>query len=515
MRTLPWVTVALAIGLSACSLQRAAPNATDDRSPLSGDERIAHVLTRLTFGARPGDAERVRAVGIDRWIDAQLRPEIVPDTVLPAILANVPAWAEPTASLAVMVRLPPELEAKPIMTLVRDTMAQRLLAAQRQRIVGLLMLDSSIAVGKIARAEAGNRQLEEVVVDFWENHFSVFNAKMPSSDALTVWDRDVIRPRAMGKFRELLGATAHSAAMLYYLDNWQSRRGALNENYARELMELHTLGVDGGYTQRDVENVARAFTGWTIERGNSTSRFVFRREMHDTAAKVVLGHVLPAGRGIEDGEEVLDILSSNLATARFVATKLARRFVNDDPPKALIEQASRTFERTGGDIAQTLRTIVTSKEFFARPSYRAKVKTPIELVVSVNRALGAPADTSMATYRLIGSLGQRTFGYQTPEGWPERGSAWINTGTIIKRVEVGRSAAEGKLPSLAPGPSWTALADSSAEVQVAAIIRGVFAGAASPVTRAALINAGSDGAGDARLRQMLAVALASPEFQRR
>src|SRR5439155_1973817 len=196
----------------------------------------------------------------------------------------------------------------------------------------------------------------------WENHFSVYSGKMPSPEALVVWDRDVLRPHAFGRFRDLLGAVAHGPAMLYYLDNHLSTSRGLNENYGRELLELHTLGVDGGYTQHDVIEVARAFTGWTTSRSPNPSLYAFRQELHDTASKTVLGHTLRAGRGIEDGEEVLDILARHPSTARHIAFKLARRLVSDEPPPALVERAAATFARTDGDIAEVVRTIVTSRE---------------------------------------------------------------------------------------------------------------------------------------------------------
>ena len=266
----------------------------------------------------------------------------------------------------------------------------------------------------------------------------------------------MIRPRALGKFRDLLGAVAKSPAMLFYLDQCQStvdsmhtplarrsacvararaacsarqpataQRRGLNENYARELLELHTLGVDGGYTQHDVIEVARALTGWTMNPRQG-GEFIFRPEIHDADAKTVLGHRLAAGRGIEDGEEVLDILARSPATARFIARKLAIRFVSDDPPPALVDRAARTFLATDGDIREMVRTIVTSPEFFSRSAYRAKVKSPFELVASALRVARRAPDTTPRTAQIVAFLGEPIFGHQAPNGWPETGDAWMN-----------------------------------------------------------------------------------------
>jgi uncharacterized protein (DUF1800 family) len=214
--------------------------------------------------------------------------------------------------------------------------------------------------------------LLEVVSDFWENHFSVFVGKMPSREALIVWDREVLRPHALGKFRDLLGAVAHSPGNAVLPRQPLSRKGALNENYARELLELHTLGVDGGYTQHDVVEVARALTGWTIALPREPSKFAFRQDQHDTLEKTVLGHKLRAGRGIEDGEEVLAIIARHPSTAHYISLKLARRLVSDDPPPALVERAAATFTRTDGDIAQVVRTIVTSPSSSRVPRFARK-----------------------------------------------------------------------------------------------------------------------------------------------
>jgi hypothetical protein len=417
---------------------------------------------------------------------------------------------------------------------------------------------------KLARAVVSDRQLDEVMTDFWENHFTVFAGKGLDRIFIPAFDRDVIRPRALGKFRDLLGAVAKSPAMLFYLDQWQSAadsthptlvaarqqrpgqrarpgaagRGAgltmeqidrlaqngnltpeqrkrlesmtpeqrmqiiqqraqqaqkgkrgLNENYARELMELHTLGVDGGYTQQDIIEVARALTGWTMNP-RLTAEFVFRPEIHDAGQKVVLGHVLPAGRGIEDGEAVLDIVARHPATAHYIALKLATRLVNDAPPKALVDRAAQTFTKTDGDIREVVRTIVTSPEFFSRTAYRSKVKSPFELVASALRAIGAQPDTTMRSAQIVGFLGAPIFGHQAPNGWPETGEAWMNSGAILNRINFGLGLAAGRFPG-ATLAQWTEsehLKGASRDAQVDAVVLAFFGGQASPDTRQILLT---------------------------
>jgi hypothetical protein len=260
----------------------------------------------------------------------------------------------------------------------------------------------------------------------------------------------------------------------------------LNENYARELLELHTLGVDGGYTQQDVIEVARALTGWSTNPPRQGGEgFVFRPQAHDAGEKLVLGHRLKAGRGIEDGEEVLDIISRHPSTARFLARKLAVRFVSDDPPADLVDRAAASFTRTRGDIREVVRSIVTSPEFFSRAAYRSKVKSPFEVTVSALRALGASADTTAFSAGLVGRLGQPLYGHQAPNGWPETGSAWMNTGAILNRINLGIMVASGRVPGapLRGWPEYQQLARSGREEQVDGVIETFLAGRASPETR--------------------------------
>src|SRR2546429_4174036 len=483
-RSIPLLPLA-ALGLAGCASTRAASTptlravapATGRTGALTADERVRHVLNRLAFGPRPGDEAAVRSIGVDRWIARQLEPDSIDDGDGDSVLARFPTMSLAVAAAATIPgpppggrRAPPAAPAPPLpMTPCADRFAtavehlearnDSLVLSQAERAASRLLTD--LQATKLARAVVSRRQLQEVMVDFWENHFSVYSGKGPERYLLLPFDRDVIRPHALGHFRDLLGAVARSPAMLYYLDNWQSAaeperptlaqrgRGArrrINENFGRELLELHTLGVDGGYTQQDVIEVARAFTGWTIEDPERVGRFVFRPELHDAGPKVVLGDSLPAGRGVEDGEDVLTLLARHPATARFIATKLVRRFVSDTPPASLVKRAARTFRDSGGDIRAVLRTIFSSREFFSRAAYRAKIKSPFELVASALRGLGAAADTTPRTAQLVAQLGEPLYGHDAPNGYPETRRPWLRSGAVLGRINLGLALAAGPAP---------------------------------------------------------------------
>ncbi|HET7458482.1 MAG TPA: DUF1800 domain-containing protein [Gemmatimonadaceae bacterium] len=548
---------------------------------LAADQQIVQALNRLTFGARPDDVARVRRMGLDQWIATQLQPERIDDRAADAALARYETLGRSPADLMRDYPPPALLRARrlaapgqPAMTgdsarATVDAVDSAALRTARQRAA---RVGQELASAKVARAVVSERQLQEVMVDFWENHFNVYAGKGPLERYyLSEFDEHVVRPHALGRFRDLLGAVAKSPAMLYYLDNWQStadsgrpvldarpmrvggrgarpmrrrprpptpdpqlaiartRRRGLNENYARELLELHTLGVDGGYTQHDVIEVARALTGWTIERPREGGGFVFRPAMHDAGEKTVLGHRLPAGRGIEDGEDVLDIVARHPATAHFIALELARRFVSDSPPPALVDRAARRFAETDGDIRQAVWTIVTSPEFYARAAYRAKVKSPFELVVSALRVLGAAPDPTPRSAAIVARLGEPLFGHQAPDGYPETGDAWINTGAILNRINFGLALAGGRVPG-ASALGWAGadtLAAAPRSRQVDGVVAALLGGDASPDTRAILLSgehpflrSGADTA-DAGprqpggLAQVVGLAIGSPEFQRR
>ena len=542
MRSSRHLLTLVAVALAGCSA--GVPESTQTHSApvaspvfavtepreLLPDEQVQQVLNRLAFGARPGDATQVRAMGVDRWIALQLTPDRIDDAAAEQLVGHYETLNASTSDLVETFRQVQQARRREQMQLRADgdTTASkrdarreafagdpqlRELARRAQRIVG------DVQSAKLARAVVSERQLDEVMVDFWENHFSVYSGKGQTRLFLASYDRDVIRPHALGKFRDLLGAVAKSPAMLFFLDNWQSaadsthptlaaarqprqrrfglarqpapaprRARGLNENYARELMELHTLGVDGGYSQKDVIEVARALTGWTMNPRDGA--FVFRPEMHDAGTKVVLGHMLPAGRGVEDGEDVLDIVARHPSTARFVTTKLVRHFVSDSAPPGLVSRCAGIFTKTDGDIRETMRCIVSSPEFFSRAAYRAKVKTPFEVVASALRAMSAQPDTTPRTAQLVARLGQPIFGRQTPDGWPDRGDAWMNTGAILNRINFGLAVAAGRVPgaSLASWPSTASLRGVSRREQVDGVIKAILGGQSSPETRSILLS---------------------------
>lgn len=399
-----------------------------------------------------------------------------------------------------------------------------------------------LQAAKTLRAVYSERQLAEIMADFWFNHFNVYAGKGADRWLLTSYDRDVIRPRLFGKFRDLLVATAKSPAMLFYLDNWQSvaartetamvqstgnRRRGLNENYARELMELHTLGVDGGYTQRDVTEVARCFTGWTIGRPREEADFVFRRTAHDDGEKVVLGHRIPAGGGIADGERVIEILVRHPSTARFLATKLVRRFVADQPPGPLVERVAEVYLRTDGDIRAMVWTIVTSAEFFSAEAYRAKIKKPSEMVASALRALGAETEAPPPLHGAVARMGEPLFEAQPPTGYPDVAEAWVNTGALLTRMNFSLALASNRIPGTTVDLArFLHGADPTRPEEIMDHLLGVILhGEVTPATRAVLARHLTDPEilratlDDRTIRtdaqKLAALILGSPEFQRK
>jgi len=539
LAALAWAGCASTHTASTPTLTAVTP-ATRRVGALSSDERVRHVLNRLAFGPRPGDEAVVRAIGVERWIARQLEPDSIDDGDVDTVLAHFPTTSLALADAAQLYARPAVLRAAPHpdptprlpMTPCADRSAttlahleardDSLVLTQAERAGSRLLTD--LQATKLARAVVSRRQLQEVMVDFWENHFSVYSGKGPERYLLLSFDRDVIRPHALGRFHDVLVAVARSPAMLYYLDNWQSaaeperptlgqrgrgaRRG-INENFGRELLELHTLGVDGGYTQQDVIEVARAFTGWTIEDPERVGRFVFRPELHDAGPKLVLGDSLPAGRGVEDGEAVLTLLAQHPATARFIATKLVRRFVSDTPPGGLVKRAARTFRDSGGDIRAVLRTIFSSREFFSRAAYRAKIKSPFELVASALRGLGAAADTTPRTAQLVAQLGEPLYGHDAPNGYPETGRPWLGSGAVLGRINLGLALAAGQAPGVTVS-RWLKQVGVEREPyarQVDAIVAELLGGPV-PAELRALVQRGD-------ATTTVGLVLGSPDFQRR
>ena len=391
------------------------------------------------------------------------------------------------------------------------------------------LISYDLIEGKLFRAILSNRQLEEQLVDFWYNHFNVFIDKGSDRFLVPSYEREAIRPRVLAHFRDLLEATALSPAMLFYLDNWesvapQSQTAAkgkqvrgLNENYARELMELHTLGVDGGYTQKDVTEVARCFTGWTIRAPRQGGGFFFNEKVHDKGAKVVLGVTIPAGGGKEDGEKVLDILANHPSTARFISRKLAERFIADDPPPELVERMAKTFRETHGDIRAVLHTAFTSKEFFSQGAYRAKIKSPFEMIVSAVRATGADVDFAFPLGNRLNQLGEPLYRKLEPTGYSNLGAEWLNSSSLLTRMNFALDLAQNHVQG--------SKVDTSAfDTDVAGVARRILFREISPETRTAIEkmlaeqqekNKDKKPNAVARPGLIAGLVLGSPDFQRR
>ena len=565
--------------------------------PLSGakslteDQKIFHVLNRLGFGVRPGDAERVKAMGLNKYIEQQLNPFSISDTLAESKVKNLEVlnmsneeifakYPTPAAILQAVAKENglnkgdvAQLRAKnknnagdaksgamtadgqtmtspnsktadddaPLSDQERQKIQQEVIEIYQKNNLGRpQQITQQLDASRILRAVYSERQLQEQMVDFWSNHFNVYANKAAVRWFLPEFDRDVIRPNALGNFKDLLLATAKSPAMLFYLDNFQSvspnmaqnnrravnpqqierlmqnpqarervkqRQGitdeqldrriqqmkgnqqlnangklkkakqarGINENYAREIMELHTLGVDGGgYTQKDIGEVARAFTGWTIidPRGYKTmtanlaggtddkrtnrlakalgfpedaksGTFYFNERAHDKGEKVVLGQKINEG-GMKDGLKVIDILVNNPATAKFIARKLAVKFVSDNPSDTLVGRVADAFHNSQGDIKTTLRALFTDKEFYSPENYRAKIKTPFELVVSAMRTVGADTNGGQVQAMLV-KMGEPLYGYIAPTGYPDMAEDWVNTGALLERMNFAVALASNRI----------------------------------------------------------------------
>jgi uncharacterized protein (DUF1800 family) len=496
-------------------------------------------------------------MGLAAYIERQLHPERIDTAALSQRLAGLETLGLSTRELAQEYFLPAQMarrdemrrraQQNPSMEPGDPARPEMRRPEQVDAARGERRVLTDLMQQKILRAAYSERQLEEVMVDFWFNHFNVFAGKGQTRVYLTEYERDAIRPNVLGKFRDLLQKTAESPAMLFYLDNWQSsapadamtmegrnreqqrragmrrpgnqnrpatladlppalqnrRPRGLNENYARELMELHTLGVDGGYTQKDVQEVARALTGWTIANPRQGGGFQFEPRLHDNGEKVVLGHKIKAGGGKSDGDRVLDILAKHPSTATFISTKLVRRFVADEPPAGLVERAAKRFHDTDGDIREVVRTIVTSPEFFAADAYRAKVKTPFEFVVSAVRATGADVSNALPVVQSLRDLGMPLYMCQPPTGYSDKAEAWVNTGALLNRMNFAVALASGRMRGIRPATFSQEASEASAS-----IVSGALAGDLSETTSATVAKATAP-------PQAVALVLGSPEFQKR
>jgi uncharacterized protein (DUF1800 family) len=424
---------------------------------------------------------------------------------------------------------------------------------------------AELAMAKVTRAIYSGRQLQQVMDDFWFNHFNVFAGKGEDRYYLTSYERDVIQPHTLGKFKDLLTATAKSPAMLFYLDNFlsadpraaeriameramrqQARYGrfgrwpprppvnpqqkknerGLNENYGRELMELHTLGVEGGYTQKDVTEVARAFTGWTIDKPRVYADFKFDDRLHDPDPKIVLGKKIHAG-GMKDGEQVIDLLAHHPSTAKFISTELARRFVSDNPPATLVNHMAETFQSSDGDIRAVMKTMIWSPEFWSREAYRAKIKTPFELVVSAARALGTDVDTPLPLVQWVGRIGEPLYQCQPPTGYSDKAETWVNTGALLNRLNFSLALAGNRMRGARTDVTSLLGGDASTEPKTALdrAVQVFLGGEAARTTVETLekqldnpqvLHARlDDPRGEADLGVIAGLVLGAPEFQRR
>lgn len=570
--------------------------------PLSEEQKILHVLNRITYGPRPGDVERVKAMGLQKFIEQQLNPAAIDDAAADNRVKHLEVFNMSTSEVFAKYPNPGALlrqleggrqaqaNARNRNTTAMQTPEQDQAmseAEQRERRAKLQeyyrkydlrpagQLMPQIASNRVLRAAYSDRQLQEVMVDFWQNHFNVFAGKAAVRWYIPSYERDVLRKNALGNFKDLLVGTAQHPAMLFYLDNFESvspsgqmnvsgnnrlqqairsgsltprmreqikqrqglsdaeldqrikqmqtqqqaqqrQRRGLNENYARELMELHTLGVDSGYTQKDIVEVARAFTGWTIadprgyrraaaamidgteeQRLNRLQRqmgipddvesgeFYFNERWHDKEPKTVLGNRVNEG-GMKDGLKVIDILVGHPATAKFIARKLAVKFVNDRPAEAMVKRVADEFMRTRGDIRSTLRALFSDKEFFAPENYRAKIKTPFELAISSIRALGGNTNAGPAFVAMLNKLGEVPYGYQAPTGYPDTAEDWVNTGALLERLNYAVAIASNRIPGTRVDLRAYSASDKHQILDRA--IDGILSGEISAATRSSLLK---------------------------
>jgi uncharacterized protein (DUF1800 family) len=474
---------------------------------LTEDQAILHALNRLAYGPRPGDVERLRQMGLEKWINQQLNPETLDDSALDqrleekyATLSMSPReLAERFPTAAQIANREGETTQQAVEQLKEQRRAAATAMAQAMdanptdspdrsqmalgKIQGPGRPVADLSMAKLDRAIYTQRQLEAVMEDFWFNHFNVFAGKGADRWLLTSYVGDTIRPHTMGKFQDLLIATAKSPAMLFYLDNWlsvdpiafqswqpsgrqrfqgafaagtapgarvpnqrpkQPERG-INENYGREVMELHTVGVDAGYTQQDVIEMAKCLTGWTVRQPRRDPAYVFKPEFHTAGKKVVMGHTFDYGDE-RDGEQALKMLASDPHTAKFLSTELARHFVSDNPPTSLVNRMAANYQQSGGDIRSVLRAMIYSPEFWSKQAYRAKVKTPFELVASTARALNADVNVSLPLDLWVARMGEPLFLCQPPTGYSDKASTWVNTGALLNRLNFALSFAAGRMP---------------------------------------------------------------------
>jgi uncharacterized protein (DUF1800 family) len=543
---------------------------------LTERQRAIHVLNRLGFGGRPGDVDRVVAIGVGRWIDQQLHPDRIRDEAMETRLARFQTlkmssqeifdtFARPELEIRTKLKQAKKDEDKDAEQMAKEMRAAIPPDKRPRRVL------QELTAQRVLRAVYSERQLNEVMVDFWMNHFNVAANKGFDRVFLTSYERDVIRPHIWGKFSDLLMATAESPAMLFYLDNARSvadeahraaraaggarmggfrggagsrfggrRRGGiaggfggairmpprpagqnakagLNENYARELMELHTLGVDGGYTQKDVTELARILTGWSIRTPKEGSvGFVFRANLHDIGDKTFLGTHFPAGRGMDEGERAILLLAHHPATAHHIAFELCQRLVADNPPVALVDRVAKRFTATDGDLRETVRAVIESPEFFDPQFYRAKVKSPFDYVVSAVRALNGETDGRMPALQ-IAQMGEPLYLCQPPTGYSNKAETWVSSGSLVTRLNFALALANGNLAGTNGRFDDLPGAKGDADEMVNSLT-SYLVGEVSESTRTTIAkrieSSGSAIPPEKRTTLVTALLLGSPEFQR-
>jgi uncharacterized protein (DUF1800 family) len=513
-------------GPRALPLRRSA--ASRRAQALTPHDSALHALNRLAYGPRPGEPDRIVAMGVMRWIDRQLDPAHVDDAALGAREGRLDVLRYDRRALArvYLAEQRERREHKLTEPRAADTMGMRDDPGPQERLGRRLA--GQVANLAVVRAALSERQLAEVMADFWANHFNVFFGKGADRFLLPDYIEHTIRPHALGRFADLLRATAQSPAMLFYLDNWESvapgfapqrtrgpRPRGINENYARELLELHTLGVDGGYTQQDVINVARILTGWSIQQPRQGGGFQFYDRAHDRGAKIVMGVTYPAGRGMDEGLRLLEWLADNQATARHVSRQLCERFVSDQPPDGCVDDAVAAWQRTRGDIREVLRAIFHGPDFWSPANVRAKVKSPLEFLVSAVRAVQANPDSTPRLAQVVARLGEPLYLHVAPDGYPEKQDDWVNSGALLARMNVAVALASGRLPGAIVNLDLAVPPTADREQLIAAVNEQILGGAMTENTRRVIREQVQDLDDPVQARALaVGLALGGPEFQR-
>ncbi|MGD1804221.1 DUF1800 domain-containing protein [Dapis sp. BLCC M126] len=404
------------------------------------DTKILHLINRLSFGPTPGQIEKIKNIGLEAYIQSQLKPNSIP---YPKILIQKLEYLD-------TLPLTPSEIIRELQRLQQQGKELRLDQRGLNRIKGRFeqKIFLQATKGRFLRTLESPRHLEEVMVDFWYNHFNVFGRQGLNRLYFSSYEQQAIRPHALGNFRELLGATAHHPAMLIYLDNWRSHRGKINENYARELLELHTLGVDGGYTQDDIIALANIFTGWGLPPNNKRAEdrdgFYFEEKRHEPGDKIFLGQTIKEN-GMAEGETALDILASHPSTAKHISYKLAQTFVSDEPSESLVKILSQSFLDSEGNISTVLNTLFNNSEFWQSEVHNSKFKNPYRFVASAMRAIGNEVDNFRPINGILDQLGMPLYGCVTPDGYKNTKDAWLDSDTMIRRSSLAVPLSGGLL----------------------------------------------------------------------